>query len=184
MNDNFSLDNSGIVNMTVLNNDLRQNLVESCMVDHENVPHLFIVLNSILNIIIMIISILANSVVITAVWKTPSLSYPSILLLCGLALSDVTVGLVVEPLFIALELLLLRGYQDTDVCRLKTAFHFSAYFVCGVSILNVLLTNIDRFLSIHNPLRYDSIVTVPRVLSPHNFVLAYKCFKHDFMVMA
>lgn len=165
MNDNFSLDNSGIVNMAVLNNDLRRNVVESCMVDHENVPHLFIVLNSTVNIILMIISILANSVVITAVWKTPSLRYPSILLLCGLALSDVTVGLVVEPLFIALELLLLSGYQDTDVCRLKTAFHFSAYFVCGVSILNVLLTNVDRFLAIHNPLRYDTIVTVPRVLS-------------------
>ena len=165
MNDNFSLENSGIVNMTVLNNDLRRNLVEYCMVDHENVPHLFMVLNFTVNIILMIISILTNILVITAVWKTPSLRYPSILLLCGLAMSDVTVGLVVEPLFIALELLLLRGYQDTDVCRLETVFIFSAYFVCGVSILNVLLTNVDRFLAIHYPLRYDTIVTVPRVFS-------------------
>lgn len=109
MNDNFSLENSGIVNMTVLNNDLRRNLVEYCMV-HENVPHLFMVLNFTVNIILMIISILTNILVITAVWKTPSLRYPSILLLCGLTLSDATVGLVVEPLFIAVELFLLLGY--------------------------------------------------------------------------
>ena len=48
----------------------------------------------------MIVSIIANSLVVAAVWKTPSLRYPSILFLCNLALSDFIVGLVVAPLFI------------------------------------------------------------------------------------
>ena len=130
--------------------------------ENANVPRLFIVLNSTVNTILMILSILGNSVVITAVWKTPSLRYPSILLLCGLALSDIAVGSIVEPLFIAVELLKMYGYPKGD-CRLETTFFIIAFVLCGVSFANVTLTSLDRYLAIQFPLRYDTIVTIPRV---------------------
>ena len=156
--ENFSTNNSGIANKTLDDGLCHHNTV----FENENTPHLFIVLNSTANIILMIVSIIANSLVIAAVWKTPSLRYPSILFLCNLALSDVIVGLVVEPLFITVELLKLHGYPKGDNCRLQTAFFTIGRLVGEVSFATVTLTSVDRFLAIHYPLRYDTIVTNSR----------------------
>ena len=159
MSQNCSLNCSGIGN-TTLNNGLCRHYTAF---ETENVPRLVIVLNSTLNIIPMIVSILANSLVMAAVWRTPSLRYPSIVFLCGLALSDVAVGLVVEPLFITVELSKIHGYPKGDDCRLETAFFTLAFVVCGVSFGNITLISLDRYLAIQYPLRYDTIVTIPRV---------------------
>ena len=156
--ENFFTNNSGIVNKTLDDGLCHRHIT----FENENTPHLFIVLNSTANIILMIVSIIANSLVIAAVWKTPSLRYPSILFLCNLALSDVIVGLVVEPLFITVELLKLHGYPKGDNCRLQTAFITIGRLVGEVSFATVTLTSVDRFLAIHYPLRYDTIVTNSR----------------------
>ena len=159
MSGNCSLNCSEIEN-TAQNNGLCSRYIAF---ETETVPRLVIVLNSTVNIILMIVSILANSLVIAAVWRTPSLRYPSIVFLCGLALSDVAVGLVVQPLFVAVELLKIHGYPTGDECRLETAFFTLAFVVCGVSFGNVTLISLDRYLAIQYPLRYDTIVTIPRV---------------------
>ena len=158
MMENFFTNNSGIVNKTLDDGLCHPHIT----FENENTPNLFIVLNSTANIILMIVSIIANSSVIAAVWKTPSLRYPSILFLCNLALSDVIVGLVVEPLFITVELLKLHGYPKGDNCRLQTAFITIGRLVGEVSFATVTLTSVDRFLAIHYPLRYDTIVTNSR----------------------
>ena len=141
---------------------------ESCgrftVFEYENVPRLVIIFNSTMNIISAIISILANSLVVSAVWRTPSLRYPSIVFLCGLAVSDLAVGFVVQPLFIAVELLKIHGHPSGDNCALETAFFALAFLVCGVSFGNVTLISLDRHLAIQYPLRYGTIVTLPRVL--------------------
>ncbi|XP_066028859.1 melanocyte-stimulating hormone receptor-like [Pocillopora verrucosa] len=167
MMENFPSNNSGIANKT-LNDGLCHRYPAF---ENENTPHLFIVLNSTVNIILMIVSIIANSLVIAAVWKTPSLRYPSNLLLCGLALSDVIVGLIVEPFYLTVELLKMHGYPKGDDCTLETAFTVIAFLVCGVSFVNVTLVSMDRYMAIHYPLRYDTIVTIPRV-----YILIISCW--------
>ena len=159
MSENCSL-NCSEIEHTAQNNGLCSRYIAF---ETENVPRLVIVLNSTVNIIQMIVSILANSLVIAAVWRTPSLRYPSIVFLCGLALSDVAVGLVVQPLYILVELLKIHGYPTGDDCNLETAFITLAFVVCGVSFGNVTLISLDRYLAIQYPLRYDTIVTIPRV---------------------
>lgn len=130
----------------------------------ENVPRSIIILNSTANIFLVIVSILANSLVVSAVWRTPSLRYPSIVFLCGLAVSDLAVGLVVQPLFIAVELLKIHGLPSGGDCTLETAFLALAFVVCGVSFGHVTLISVDRYIAIQFPLRYTTIVTLPRVL--------------------
>ena len=130
----------------------------------ENVPRSIIVLNCSANTILVIVSILANSLVVSAVWRTPSLRYPSIVFLCGLAVSDLAVGLVVQPLFIAVELLKIHGLPSGGDCTLERAFLTLAFTVCGVSFGVVTLISMDRYIAIQYPLRYSSIVTLPRVL--------------------
>ena len=63
-----------------------------------------VVINCAVNIPLAITSIIGNLLVLHAVWKTPTLHVPSVVLLCGLALSDLTVGAVVQPFFIANDL--------------------------------------------------------------------------------
>ena len=167
MMENFPTNNSGIANKT-LNDGLCHRYTAF---ENENTPHLLIVLNSTVNIILMIVSIIANSLVIAAVWKTPSLRYPSNLFLCNLALSDVIVGLIVEPFYLTVELLKMHGYPKGDDCTLETAFSVIAFLVCGVSFGNVTLVSMDRYMAIHYPLRYDTIVTIPRV-----YVLIISCW--------
>ena len=167
MMENFPTNNSGIANKT-LNDGLCHRYTAF---ENENTPHLLIVLNSTVNIILMIVSIIANSLVIAAVWKTPSLRYPSNLFLCNLALSDVIVGLIVEPFYLTVELLKMHGYPKGDDCTLETAFSVIAFLVCGVSFGNVTLVSMDRYMAIHYPLRYDTIVTIPRV-----YILIISCW--------
>lgn len=159
MTENCSANCSHIERMTV-NNELCRRFT---VFETENVPQLIIVLNSTMNMILVVVSLLANSLVVSAVWRTPSLRYPSIVFLCGLAVSDLAVGLVVQPLFVAVELLKIHGHPTGDNCALETAFFALAFIVCGVSFGNVTLISLDRYLAIEYPLRYGGIVTLPRV---------------------
>lgn len=129
----------------------------------ENVPRPIVIANCLLNAILLLVSVSANSLVVTAIWRTPGLRYPSVVFLCGLAVSDFAVGLIVQPLFIATELLKIRGHPKGD-CSLETAFIILAFTLCGVSFGNVTSISFDRYLAIHYPLRYRTIVTLPRVV--------------------
>ena len=57
-----------------------------------------------LNVPLMLMSIVENALVMVTILRTPSLSSPSTTLLCNLALTDLLIGLVVQPLFITKEL--------------------------------------------------------------------------------
>ena len=129
----------------------------------ENVPRPIVIANCLLNAILLLVSVFANSLVVTAIWRTPGLRYPSVVFLCGLAVSDFAVGLIVQPLFIATELLKIHGHPKGD-CSLETAFITLAFTLCGVSFGNVTSISFDRYLAIHYPLRYRTIVTLPRVV--------------------
>ena len=63
-----------------------------------------VIINCVLNVPLMLISIIGNSLVLAAVWKTPSIRSTSRIMLCTLAVSDLLVGFVVQPLYIADEL--------------------------------------------------------------------------------
>ena len=130
----------------------------------EDVPLLLIIVNCIINTILLITTVFANSLVITAIWRTPSLRYPSVVFLCGLAVSDLAVGLIVQPLFIGIELFKMLGQPGNSDCTLETVFITLAFTLCGVSFGNVTSISFDRYLAIHFPLRYSTIVTLPRVV--------------------
>ena len=128
----------------------------------ENVPQLLIVLNCSLNVLLLIITILGNVLVLAAVWRTPSLRSPSVIFLCGLATTDLAVGVVVQPLFLSMELILLRN-STAYHCALGNAFITISYTVCGASLVTITSISVDRLLALRYHMRYPTIVTVPRV---------------------
>ena len=119
--------------------------------------------NSALNIPLALASIIGNTLVLHAVWRTPSLRSPSTLLLCGLAISDLTVGAIVQPLFVASILVQLYGQSQ----EFKELFHrcYAAvgFCLCGVSLCTIAAISVDRLIAIQKHLRYPCVVTTSRV---------------------
>ncbi|XP_022786625.1 adenosine receptor A2b-like [Stylophora pistillata] len=97
-----------------------------------------------------------NSLTIQAIRKNSSLSKPLKTLLLSLAISDVAVGLVVQPIFIVN----LNIWKET----VDTVFWFVQAAFVNASFLGVMALNLDRFLAVHLHLRYQELVTNKRVL--------------------
>ena len=63
-----------------------------------------VIINCVLNVPLMLISILSNASVLTAIIRTPSIRSTSMIMRCSLAVSDLLVGVIAQPLFMANEL--------------------------------------------------------------------------------
>ena len=122
-----------------------------------------LVINCAANIPLAITSIVGNSLVLHAVWKTSTLRSPSMVLLCGLALSDLAVGAVVQPVFIANDLITLLSQDQSLKTLFLTIYNLLAFYVCGISLLTITAISADRLVAVRKPLRYPSLVTIPRV---------------------
>ena len=103
-------------------------------------------------------AITLNTVTIYAMTNV-SLPKPLKTLLLSLAVSDLGVGLTVQPLHIAILLMKLEPN------RTFTAFLVLLYLLSYASFLGVTALTLDRFLAIHLHLRYNELVTHKRVVA-------------------
>lgn len=118
------------------------------------------IINSVLNVPLALTSIIANTVVLVAILSTPSLrSSSAIVFLCSLALSDLLVGFVVQPLFMAKELV-----NYADISLLKRATNIFATFLCGVSLFTSTAISFDRYLALRHHMRYLILVTTKQAI--------------------
>ena len=117
---------------------------------------LSLIITSAINVPSMLVAIVGNSLVLAAILSAPSLRSPAILLLCNLAVSDLLVGLVIQPLFIA------HSFNLTT--RLLTSIWLiMSYSACGISLCTMTAIAVDRFLALHYHLRYSTMVTSFRI---------------------
>ena len=125
-----------------------------------------LVVNCVLNSFLSSTAILLNIITIQALRKTPSLSKPLKTLLLSLAVSDLGVGFLVQPTYIAL--LIMKIEQNADNGAFYTiydAFCIQSYLFSFASFFGVVALTIDRFLAIHLHLRYQELVTHKRVVA-------------------
>ena len=125
--------------------------------------HFIIIANCVVNLALAFLAITGNALVLYGVWKTPSLRSPSILLLCGLASTDLCVGLIVQPLVIAGCFINLYSRFENLKLILQKAYQTIGLFLCGTSLFIMTGISIDRLIAIVKPLHYPSIVTSSRV---------------------
>ena len=123
--------------------------------------------NCVFNAFLSYTAIMLNSVTIYATRKTSSLPKPLKILLLSLAVSDLGVGLLVQPLHIARFVMEVEpNAEDNPTYKtlfsvyliLVNLFYYASFF--GVTALCV-----DRFLAIHLHLRYQELVTHTRVVA-------------------
>ena len=114
------------------------------------------IINCGLNAQLMLISILGNALVLAAIIRTPSIrSTPHMIMLCSLAVSDLLVGLIAQPIYIAQQL--------TKDRYVNYVWKIIGPFLCGVSLLTITAITVDRFLALHYHMRYATLVTESRV---------------------
>ena len=81
-----------------------------------------------------------------------------------MAVSDVGVGLLVQPLYVAITVLLKENSHVTYLVILEYVYFVATNFLCAASLIGVTALAADRFLAIHLHLRYHEFVTYNRVV--------------------
>ena len=120
------------------------------------IPEVIIIINCALNVPLMLISIVGNCLVLAAMTRSPSLRTPSMLFLCSLAVSDLLVGFVVQPLYIASIF--------TRINVLDNLWFLVSFATCGISLCSITVISVDRFLALHYHMRYSTLVTKSRAI--------------------
>ena len=126
-----------------------------------------LVTNCIFNVFLFYTAIALNIITIQALRKTSSLPRTLKTLLLSLAASDLGVGLLAHPVFVAR--LIIQIQQNTSYNAHGTVFTtFSTLpknILACASFFSVVAITVDRFLAIHLHLRYQELVTHKRVIA-------------------
>ena len=121
----------------------------------------FLVINALLSII----TSLGNTLILYALHKESALHPPSKFLFRCLALTDLLVGCISQPLFILYLVSLLTKHQEWrgDLCLYSATFNnITTNTLCLVSLLTSTAISIDRLLALNLGLRYRQVVTFKR----------------------
>ena len=125
-----------------------------------NVTYKHLVAIATLNSILMVPTIL-NALVIFAVATRHRLRTNTTLLLVCLAGLDLTVGLIVQPTGIAIDVK--RILSEGPFCTLEKIYQ-AGFFGVGVgSMSHLVLISLERYIAIKQPLRYQDIVRKRRL---------------------
>ena len=125
-----------------------------------------LVANCLFNAFLLFTALVLNIITIRALRKISSFPKPLKTLLLSLAVSDLGVGLLVLPLYIAR---LIMNIEQSANKRLHytvyTAQRVFGYLLCVASFLGIIALTVDRFLAIYLHLRYQELVTHKRVIA-------------------
>ena len=127
------------------------------------VPYSIFIVNCVFNSFLSCTAIVLDIVTIHAIRKTPSLPRTLKTLLLSLAVSDVGVGLLIQPFAILLQVKGLR--ENYPACSTYKAFEILLVLFSKASFHGVIAISMDRFLTIHLHLRYQELVTHKRVVA-------------------
>ncbi|XP_078352747.1 adenosine receptor A3-like [Oculina patagonica] len=109
----------------------------------------------VIDVILSLTAVFGNAAILITIWKTPSLHSAGYMLLASLAISDLAVGLVAIPLFVATLL--------TQIVLVSVISSIMTTFLCVTSFLTTTAIGVDRLLALQLHLRYKAVVTSFRV---------------------
>ena len=101
----------------------------------------------------------ANTLILTAIWKNPSLRTPSYVLLAGLAFTDFCTGLLTQPFFALYQWADLTGNIEM-LCTAGVATQGVGYFLSSLTVIVMAIMAVERWLHMSR----RSLLTVRRVV--------------------
>ena len=114
------------------------------------------------NVLLSIFICLGNGLILVALHKESTLHSPSKQLLRSLAITDLCVGIVTDPLSIVYWVSSLNDLTTVCLYALSTAFVIG-YTLTTVSLLTTSAISVDRLLAVIMGVRYRQTVTLKRV---------------------
>ena len=116
-----------------------------------------------LNIFLSITASMGNALILIALHKVTSIYPPTKLLFRCLAVTDLCVGLILQP-WCAIQLLArITDINDNILYDSDQVDSAMAYFWCAVSVLTSTVISVDRLLALIMGLRYRTVETLQRV---------------------
>ncbi|XP_065437977.1 olfactory receptor 51G2-like [Chrysemys picta bellii] len=106
-----------------------------------------------------VISIIGNSVILFTVKRDPSLNEPMYIFISMLAVTDLGISITTIPTIMGIYLF---NSREISLNACLAQLFFIHLLQCIESSV-LLLMAFDRFIAIHNPLRYSTILTPPRI---------------------
>lgn len=121
-----------------------------------------IIFSAVINAIASPIIVVLNALLIIAMKKKPRLrANKSNILLALLASTDLMVGLILQPTFIAI---ITTVVGKSGFCTLTDAFRHCGGCLVSASLTHLALISTERYLAIKHPFIYDTIVTEAHLL--------------------
>ena len=114
-----------------------------------------------INILLSITAFMGNTLILVALYKDSSLQLASKFLFRNLAITDLCVGGILQPLNVTYWISVLK--ERWDICRFTLDSSFIASFIlCSVSLLTTTTIGVDRLLIVSLGLRYRQGVRLKR----------------------
>ena len=117
---------------------------------------------AVINIISAPFAVVSNLLIGVAIFNTSRLRTPSNLLIGCLALSDVLVGLAVQPGYITYRLM--ENQHRSVPCFVRIVYANAFYICCGVSFMSLTAVSYERFVAVRLQTRYNDVFSSARIL--------------------
>ena len=118
---------------------------------------------SALNIFLSITAAVGNVLILIALKNVSSIHPPTKLFFQCLAVTDLCVGLIVQPLYVTYIMSLIIQMNVNVLHYVYKVFKASSFILCGVSVVTSTAISVDRLLALSLGLRYRQVVTIRRV---------------------
>ena len=115
------------------------------------------------NIFLSINACLGNALILVSLRKVSSIHPPTKFFFLCLAVTDLSVGLIAQPLFATLIMSPLIKMNANELLIIDRVRDALSWIFCGVSIFTSTAISVDRLLALLLGLRYRHVVTLRRV---------------------
>ena len=122
------------------------------------------ILTCILNPVFSLLTSTGNFIILYVIWKKQELHSPSFILLFCLAVSDLVVGLICQPFFVAYHIAEFMNNFEA-YCAFRIIQSIFSYTTTGVSLATLSGISIDRLLALTLHLRYNQVVNSSRIIA-------------------
>ena len=122
-----------------------------------------IILTCTLNAVFSLLTSTGNIIILYIICKKQELHSPPFTLLFCLSVSDLFVGLICQPCFVVYNIAELSEHFSV-YCKFRITQTISSYITSGMSLVTLSGISIDRLLALTLHLRYNTVVTVNRIV--------------------